>query len=223
MTEKNRSHPGTFPARNDRRARLPLAVGVALLPLFGLWFGQSLAETGGQDLERLEKGEVLVTDTSVTGPDGLKQLRGRAEAIIDAPPQEVWKTIMDHDHFEEFMPSLEDCSIVDDQGRTRLVSYRLKIAWTDISYYLRLNYDPEAWHVDGALDKTRPHKIADTRCTWDLVPLSGGTRTRVVYSVYLDSGRLIPKFVERFLSKRQLPAVLENVRQRVLSGGTWKK
>ncbi len=193
------------------------------LLLCGLCASPLFAGMDEKEMNRLEKGEVIVNDTSVTGPDGLKQLRGNAVAIIDAPPQEVWNTIMDHEHFEEFMPALDECSIVEDEGNTRVVSYRLKIAWADISYFLKLNYDRDRWHADGALDKTRPHKIADSRCTWDLEPLSDGTRTLVNYSVYVDSGRFVPKFIERLLSKRQLPNVLKNVRERTLSGGTWKK
>jgi len=197
-----------------------LATVLSLVLLPGSLFS---ALPDGEVMKRLEKGEVLVSDTSVTGPDGQRQLRGTALAIVDAPPLAVWNTIMDHDRFEEFMPSVDACSIVEDAGNARVVSYRLSIAWTDITYFLKLNYDRDRWHVDGALDTSRPHKIADTRCTWDLTPLSDGTRTLVDYSVYVDSGRFVPAFVERFLSKRQLPGVLENVRKRALSGGEWKK
>jgi carbon monoxide dehydrogenase subunit G len=193
------------------------------LILFFLFAPPLLADIDEKEMKQLEKGEVLVSDTTVTGPDGLKQMRGTAVAIIDVPPEQVWKTIMDHDHFEEFMPSVKECKIVEDTGNDRLVSYHLKIAWADITYFLRLHYDPETWHVDCAIDKSRPHAITDTRCTWDLEPLNGGKQTKVNYSVYVDSGRLIPGFVERMLSKRQLPTVLENVRKRAVSGGTWKK
>jgi len=206
-----------------RTIPLLLAVFLTLFPCLCHGTGSAGSPHDEQEWKRLEQGEVLVADTSATGPDGLKRLRGTAVAIIDTPPQQVWDTIMDHDRFGEFMPSVEACSIVEDNGQTRVVSYRLKIAWTEITYFLRLQYNPETWHVDGALDKSRPHKIADTHCTWDLKPLDGGTRTQVSYSVYLDSGRFIPTFVERFLSKRQLPTVLENVRNRAVSGGTWKK
>ena len=202
-----------------------LLKAVLLSLVFCMYSGTGFAASplDEQEWKRLEQGEVLVTDTSVTGQDGVKRLRGTAVAIVDTPPQAVWETIMDHDRFGEFMPSVDACRIVEDNGRTRVVFYELKIAWTEITYYLKLHYDPETWHVDGALDKSRPNKIADTQVTWDLEPLDGGTRTRVTYSVYLDSGRFMPAFVERLLSKRQLPSVLESVRNRAVSGGTWKK
>ncbi len=198
------------------------AVCLLLSPLvFDAGFAAPLPDP--EVMKKLEEGEVIVSDTSVTGPDGLKQLRGNAMVIIDTPPERVWNTIMDHNRFEEFMPSVKECSIVEDQGASRVVSYNLKVAWADIAYFLKLDYDRDTWHVDGALDKSRPHGISDTRCTWDLQPLDGGKRTMVNYSVYIDSGRFIPKFIERLLSKRQLPTVLENVRKRAVSGGTWKK
>jgi len=204
---------------------IPSLVAVLLAVFPCLCYGTAPAGSphDEQEWKRLEQGEVLLTDTSVAGPDGTKRLRGTAVAIIDTPPQAVWETIMDHDRFGEFMPSVDECRIVEDDGRTRVVFYRLQVAWTEITYYLKLHYDPETWHVDGALDKSRPNKIADTQVTWDLEPLDGGTRTKLTYSVYLDSGRFMPAFVERFLCKRQLPNVLESVRNRAVSGGTWKK
>jgi len=206
------------------KRRFPLVAAVCLmLPALGSTALAAVPPADPEVMERLERGEVVVSDTSVTGPDGLKQLRGNAMVIIDAPPERVWNTILDHDRFEEFMPSVEACSIVEQQGNSRVVAYNLKVAWTDISYFLKLDYDPATWHVDAALDKSRPHGISDTRCTWDLTPLDGGKRTKLNYSVYIDSGRFIPTFVERMLSRRQLPTVLENVRKRAVSGGTWKK
>lgn len=206
--------PSLFPIAAVLLAALPCLCHGTALP------GAPLDE---QAWRRLEQGEVVVSDASVTGPDGTKRLRGTAVAIVAAPPQRVWETIMDHDRFGEFMPSVEECRIVEDDGRSRVVSYRLKVAWAEISYSLLLQYDPEKWRVEGGLDKSRPHQIADTQLAWDLEPLDGGSRTKVSYSVYLDSGRLMPAFVERLLTKRQLPTVLENVRNRALSGGTWKK
>jgi hypothetical protein len=39
----------------------------------------------------------------------------------------------------------------------------------------------------------------------------------------LDSGTLVPRFLEDFLIKNDLPEVLLSMRRRTESGGTWKK
>ncbi len=182
-----------------------------------------LALGNEDEWKRLEAGEVLVTEASIKGLDNKPHLRGKVVALIDAPPLEVWKTIMDHNHFAEFMPSLDECSIKEDVGKSRLVSYHVKIGWVDIRYHLRLVYDQENWHVDYSLDKAFRHDIDDSQGTWDLEPISDGERTKVIYSVYIDSGRFVPDFIEHALSKRQLPGILRNVRNRTISGGTWEK
>ena len=193
------------------------SIVLALILVSGLALGNE------DEWKRLEKGEILVTEASIRGLDNKTRLRGKAVALVDAPPSEIWKTIMDHNHFAEFMPSLEECKIEENIGKSRLVFYHVKIRWIDIRYHLRLHYDQEQWHVDYYLDKAFPHDIADTQGTWDLEPLYNGKRTKVTYSVYIDSGRFVPGFIERALAKRQLPEVVGNVRNRVLSGGTWEK
>ena len=182
------------------------------------------ASGDSEDWRRLEQGAILVTDASVTDADNVSQLRGKAVVLIDAPPGEVWHTITDHENYAEFMPSLVRCEVLEDTGRDKLVSYHVKLVWVDIHYHLRLQLDPERMHIEYRLDRTLPHdNIADAAGAWDLEPVSGGKRTRLNYTVYLDAGRFVPRFVERSLSKRQLPQILENVRRRVLSGGTWKR
>ena len=204
--------PGAFRLR---------AIVVCALAVLVLAPGAS-ARPDKEEMAKLEKGEILVRDASVKGPDGVQRLRGQAVALIDAPPEAVWRVITDHPHFPEFMPGVVHCEIVEDTGTARLVAYGVKVKWMSISYHLRLRYDHDTFHVEYALDPSFPHDVSDAQGTWDLRPLDDGKRTRVVYSVYLDSGRFVPRFIERYLSKRQLPEILENVRSRAISGGKWK-
>lgn len=203
--------------------RLPLVPSLWIL--LGLtapvWGGQPVAAADTPAWKHHAVGEVVVTEESVKGPDGVSRLRGKAEILIEAPPEEIWKAITDHDHFTEFMPGVEGCKIEKDTGTSRLVHYKVAVAWKEIEYFLRLNYDRETFYVNYHLDKSLPHDIADAQGTWKLEPVDGGEKTWVTYSVFIDSGRFVPGFVERVLSKRQLPGVLENVRKRVLSGHTW--
>ena len=176
-----------------------------------------------QTWSRLDAGEIVLSVSVDPMTNGRRRLAGVVVAIIDTPPHRVWETILDHDRYSEFMPYLQDCTVVEDNGLSRIVFYQVSVGWTVITYYLLLSYDPSQWLVEGALDKTRPHQIADTHCVWKLEPLDGGIRTIASYSVTLDTGRQIPYLVEQLLVSWQLPHMMENVRQRAVSGGTWMR
>lgn len=176
-----------------------------------------------QTWKRLNAGEIVLSVSINPMPDGGQRLAGVVVAIIDTPPHQIWATILDHERYGEFMPYLQNCTVVEDNGLSRVVFYQVSAGWTVITYYLLLSYDPSQWLVEGVLDKSRPHQIADTHCVWKLEPLEGGARTIAAYSVSLDSGRQIPQVVERLLVSWQLPHMMENVRRRAVSGGTWTK
>ena len=51
--------------------------------------------------------------------------RTRAEALLAAPPQRVWKQLTDYDQFERLSPSIERSEVL---GRTDQGGYRVRIS-----------------------------------------------------------------------------------------------
>src|SRR5207245_7935597 len=89
-------------------------------------------------------------------------------------------------------------------------------------YTLDLIFKPAQRTVSWVLDKSRSHDIADTFGAWEFLPYSQGKTVRR-YTTTVDSGTVVPRFLEDFLIKNDLPEVLLSMRRRTESDGTWKK
>jgi len=197
------------------------------------WLFADIAISKEDESARLEKGEILLSKTSMIGFDKVNRRRDKAIILINAPISRVIETILDHNHYPEFMPSVTKCKIVKETKTTRVTAYRIKMGVMKVFCHLRWIFDleeinfkkkhPEKIHLDCFLDNNFPANVADIQGTWDLEPLSDNTQTKVTYTVYMKSGRLIPKFIESYISRKQLPEIMKNVRNRVMSGGIWKK
>ncbi len=124
--------------------------------------------------------------------------RGKLELItggilVDSPPEDVYALITDYDSYTEFMPSLAKCEVVhrSRDGRTLHVRYVLKLKFaaisTSVKYTVKLSLDPDGYEVRWDLIKG---DMKETRGGWKLVPLDGGKRTALFYSVYSDIGSI---------------------------------
>ena len=52
---------------------------------------------------------------------------------------------------------------------------------------------------------------------------STGKSTLAEYTIAVDSGKFVPQFIEDYLTRKDLPQILNSLRRRVESDGKWKK
>lgn len=202
---------------------LVFAASVLLLPAASLWAGES-ATTGltADELTRMEKGGVVVkTETYPTG-HGTRGAGITAYCVINKPPDAAWAVMLNYHKFDEFMPRLERVEILEKTENTMKVTETVRVPLGAISYTLDLVFKPAQTTVSWALDKSRQHDIADTFGAWEFLPYSQG-KTILRYTTTLDSGLFVPRFLEDFLIRNDLPDVLLSLKRRTESDGTWKK
>jgi uncharacterized protein YndB with AHSA1/START domain len=163
--------------------------------------------------QRLTRGEVVVETASSADPD---RPHGavRAAVLIRAGPEAIWSVMTDCRQTVTFVPGLRLCRRVDAaaDGRWEDIEQEVRYAWylPTVRYVFRADYD-------------RPRRIDFHRVrgdlkeeegSWVLSPAADGA-TLVEYRMYLDPGFWIPQaLVTRSLAK-DLPAVLEGLRERV--------
>lgn len=161
---------------------LPLLAAVALsASSAGLTFDPANLDV--QTLRSLaERGAVVIVDNDAAGK--LKLVT--AGIVVDAPPQAVFDTAMDYEHYTEFMPQVEKCKVTAAAPDHKDVDLTIKIHFslfsTSVKYQERVT-----WNAPQSIDVLfNGGDLKTGGGSWRMVPLDGGKRTLAFYSTMSD-------------------------------------
>lgn len=185
----------------------------ALLESLGLAMQAGwLSEPGVQ--QRLSEGQVVV---EAAGAIDSAAPRGRVRAAVRIPasPEAIWRVMTDCAQAPLYVPGLKRCRRIDSAADG---------SWEDIEHEVRLSWLlPPVRYVFRA-EYQRPHRMDFHRIsgdlreeagTWLLTATPDGSATVVEYEVYLDPGFWIPRFLVNRMLRKDVPAVLSGLRERV--------
>jgi coenzyme Q-binding protein COQ10 len=175
-----------------------------------------LAEPAVQ--QRLADGQVVVQAAEAIDPAAPRG-RVRAAVRIPASAETVWNVMTDCAQAPRYVPGLKRCRRIDGapDGRWEDIEHEVRYSWLlpEVRYVFRAEYE-------------RPHRMDFHRIsgdlkaeegTWLLTQTPDGTATVVEYEVYLDPGFWIPQFLVARLLRKDVPAVLSGLRERVAEEG----
>jgi hypothetical protein len=133
---------------------------------------------------------------------------------IASPPRAIWDVLTACDVAPEYVPNVVSCRRLEvlDDGRAELFVQVVKPAFfiPAFEHVFRMDYTPYT-----RIDLHRESgPIALMEGTWWLLPEDDGGHTLLVYDLALDPGMPIPRFFVRATLKRDLPKVLQAVRER---------
>ena len=157
----------------------------------------------------LGNGHVLVVDKSGGEPKG----RVEAAILINAPIEQVWNVLVDCPHAPDFVPGLKNCQVLRREGDTETIEHHVKFSWLipEVTYIFEAEY-----RMHHRIDFRRTGgDLKDLEGSWVLQTTGDGNRTLVVYSVYLEPGFFIPKWLVRFTLQGDLPELMKSIRHRV--------
>jgi ribosome-associated toxin RatA of RatAB toxin-antitoxin module len=167
------------------------------------------------DWQALQRGEIITAAATDRDGETSEERTVYAAAIIPYPPEQVWAVLADFEERPKFLPGAKEIHIVRVEGNRVWLDERLKFMLVTIRYRVINTLDPERGAMSWVLDKTAVHDIADTEGAWRLTALTG-ERTLVTYRAWVDTGQPLPGFLESFLMKRSLPALIEGLRGEAL-------
>lgn len=176
----------------------------------------------GWKLAAKTKGVTIYTRVRAGSP--IKEFKATGE--IDAPSRVVYGVIADFEKYPQFMPYTVECRLIKREADALIGYQRLspKIC-ADRDYTLRVR--SKSWpSSDGTVylnwwtpanelgPAERPGVVRVKVCEggWLLEP-EGRDKTRATYSVYTDSGGLIPHFLANHVSQIGISRLFEAVRK----------
>ena len=162
------------------------------------------------DREAVAAGEILVVAERGDRP---LTVHVKIAADVDAPPEAIFAVLKACGIAPEYVPNVEKCTKVEelDDGRADLFVQEIKPIFflPTFEHVFRLDYTPytriDVHRVSGP--------IARMEGSWWLVPQDNG-HILLVYELSLDPGMPIPRFLVRATLKRDLPKVMNAVRER---------
>lgn len=165
------------------------------------------------DRTALDAGEVLF---HTERPDRPLSVLAKVAVRIAAPPEAVWNVLTACEVSPEYVPNIVSCRSLEklDGGRAELFVQVVKAVFflPTFEHVFRLDYEPyrriDVTRVSGPIERLDG--------IWWLVP-ADHEHTLLVYEQALDPGMPVPRFMVRATLRRDLPRVLEAVRERAQS------
>ncbi|WP_426029471.1 SRPBCC family protein [Caulobacter sp. DWP3-1-3b2] len=137
----------------------------------------------------------------------------RAMIDIDAPPDAVWRTILDCQRAARMTPSVRRCTVLsrDPSGRTETREHVIKWSFLLPAFHSvsRLELDPPRKIVFRCVDGD----IKDCEGAWLLESRNGGKATRVTYQNRARAPYGMPSGLAAMAMRRDVPAALRALRR----------
>jgi hypothetical protein len=137
---------------------------------------------------RLAAGQ-LVLRPAVQNKGGLRLMGGSSWQVIDAPPQMVWRALLDTPHYGKMMPQVLEARLVRARENVRTVFVRQGASGLlEASYYLKLQVHEPARDITFAVDDRMPHDMLKAAWGFYAVRPYAGDKTLLAYGVMADIG-----------------------------------
>jgi len=185
----------------------------------GLVQMEAVTLTSAEQVE-IQAGRVILR--TLPSP-GLKGRTYEAVGILEGTLEAALAIVTDYRRYAEFMPKVERTAVTDESDAVSIVEQYLKLPLGVHKRY-RLRYTlrrgDEGFRVDWVKvpwpEVPLSHSVVDTSGYWQITRFGEG-RLIAVYHVYTDPGKvpLGMKGLALSLSKREIPKVVERVRQRL--------
>ncbi len=162
------------------------------------WIDTSALDAG-KVVERSDKqGRVVEVETAV---------------LVHAPARSIWSVLTACRLAPEYVPNVVSCESIEriEQGRAELFKQTVRPAFflPRFEHVFRLDYDPyrriDVHEISGPIKRLEG--------TWRLLPRPEGA-ILLVYSLNVDPGIPVPRFVVKASLKRDLPKIMAAVRDR---------
>ncbi len=162
------------------------------------------------DRDAVARGEIIVNADRGDRP---LTVLVRIAAEVKATPTAIWKILTACEVAPEYVPNVVSCKKVEelDGGRADMFVQTIKPIFflPTFEHVFRLDYTPysriDVHRVSGPIEHMEG--------SWWLLPQENGS-ILLVYDVAVDPGLPIPRFLVRATMKRDLPKIVQAVRER---------
>ncbi len=182
-----------------------------------------LARFTPEQKEKLLAGEAIYEHVEEKGEDGKLHGHGQSSALIDAPIDEAFKIFCQYDKHQLYFPRKTKSDVVKTEGEVSWVHKEFDFSLITIEYTVKYVKDEKNHRVDFEMDPSYPHDLKDTAGYFHFEKVDE-KKTLITYAATkVETGLKVPSMVQNYLTSKDLPTVVINIKKRIESGGTWTK
>ncbi len=162
---------------------------------------------------RLGRGEIITGQEAV---EGSEVPAATLQAVVDAPPEQVWRIVSDCGGYQKSMPRIAASKELSREGDTVIceVTADLPFPLADLTAKTRAEHavvPGKKWSRTWTLEEGDYH---ENRGSWTLTPFDEDpARTLVQYRVQAKPKVPIPQSLARSFQTRALPDVVKRLRE----------
>jgi ribosome-associated toxin RatA of RatAB toxin-antitoxin module len=166
------------------------------------------------EMERLERGDLVPLPLSGEGSD----LATRSAALIAAEPAQVWSTVRNCEHYDEFMPRMKHSVQQSREGNTTLCKFEVSLPFPLSNLHSEVR-SVEQQLPEGGFERSWSLVRGDyayNQGSWTLLPWGAdGAHTLAIYEIDLKPNLPVPDFLVQRLQARTLSDMFDALRRRL--------
>jgi len=174
----------------------------------------TLQKLYGKDKDKILAGEILVDTKKIKGKD---VPQASVRAVIDAPPDKLWKIINNCNGYKNTMPRIAASKELSRNGNKVVCTVTADMPFP----FDDLTGKTQATHtVDKGKHYMREWTLIEGDYSynagkWELFAIDGGKRTVVLYQLLAVPNISLPQWVLEAAQVRSLPNIIEGLRERM--------
>jgi hypothetical protein len=168
-----------------------------------------------EQLERLDRGDVVLLDVLPPGGAGKGGQGGTAVARVRASADEVWRVLVDYRGHRGLYPRVVEADVLEADAAHALVRYVVGVGPFSFGFHVKSYLDPGRRRLEWHLARERSNDLfRDSWGYWEIEP-----RGDVVVLTYAMAARtILPAFLTRGAERDGLVETLRAVRERAERG-----
>jgi hypothetical protein len=177
-------------------------------------------ELSPEEMARLKKGEIVILKEMASEGDD-KTAYIRALLVLNKPIEKIWSLITKTERQVEYLSNIDEVTLVSRDGTGDIVEFHLSFGFIKVVYRVIHRYG-DNYYLYWSLDPNFKNDLKELKGFWQYFKLDDNT-TLARYGTRVKASSLIPKFVEEYMTKRDLPKALDDVKRWLDTDGAFNK
>lgn len=182
-----------------------------------------LSQFSPANLKKLLAGEAIFEPVITKGPEGKDEGHGRGAVLIQRPVEECFRVFLDLDQQYLYFPKMTVSRVLERKGNRVRMYKELDFVITVVKYTHFLTIVPEDHRVDFVTDPEGENSFKLSTGFFRFEKVDENTSLLFYEMTRLELGFKVPGFIKTYLSSKDLPKIVLNIKKRIESGGTWVK